>query len=132
MLSRTPFLKSTDHSPVIPRGAEKSLTPLARRLRKESPGFFNTRNQEAKGVYMPYYIVLGSNSLHQVQAFGSKLNGFPFGNEREAKDRRKVLKKTYPSLDFIVMEIGPSMTWRDDEDENHPHRRHTDEEQTNE
>lgn len=52
------------------------------------------------------WIVLSSNSRHQVQAFGTK-TGQTFKSEQSADHWAKVLSKNYPHLDFLVLPVTP-------------------------
>lgn len=51
-----------------------------------------------------YYIVLGSNSSHQVQAFGTR-TGKPFTSEANAEKAARKLERDYPHLDGMAIRI---------------------------
>ena len=59
---------------------------------------------------MKYYVILGSNSLHQIQLWGEG-DGQPFVNKTRAKQAMKLLQKKHVSLDFMVMKIDRFPSW---------------------
>jgi hypothetical protein len=53
------------------------------------------------------WIVLGSNSMHQVQAFGSMKLGAPFKSEEAAETAKRLMERERPTLDWLVLPINP-------------------------
>lgn len=53
------------------------------------------------------WIVLSSNSSHQVQAFGTT-TGKTFQSEQAAERHARRMGREYPHLDFLVLPVTPS------------------------
>lgn len=54
---------------------------------------------------MAQYIVLGTNSSRQAQAFGTK-TGRPFATETQARKAMGILDREVPYIDLLVLPIA--------------------------